>query len=188
MMRHLFLITFALVLCVSCSQNEAEPRNQMQQQTNVEPISNKDNHTQTNEQIASHLATLAVKVPEVNDAAAIVAGPYAVVGIDVDEMTERERVGTIKYSVGEALQHDPYGRTAVVIADADMMTRIREMGNNLREGHPVQGIVDELADIVGRYMPISPVDDIIQRENEADQAPLPESEVRDDEEQHSIRK
>lgn len=187
-MRHLYLIMFTLILCVSCSQNEAEPRNKTQQQTNVEPINHQDNHTLSNEQIASHLATIATKVPNVNDAAAIVAGPYAVVGIDIDEMTKSERVGTTKYSVGEALQHDPYGRTAVVIADADMMTRIREMGNNLREGHPVQGIVDELADIVGRYMPISPVDDNIQRENEADQAPLPESEVRDDEEQHSIRK
>ncbi len=176
MIRHLFLSIFALILCVSCSQNEAEPKNNMQQQTNVEQTNYKDNHTLTNEQIADHLATIAAKVPDVNDAAAIVAGPYAVVGIDINEMTERERVGTIKYSVGEALQHDPYGRTAVVVADADMMTRIREMGNNLRNGHPVQGVVDELADIVGRYMPTVPTDDNIQKENEMEQAPLPERE------------
>lgn len=170
-MRHFYLITVALIICVGCNQQKQESSRQTDQPIGIEQTSNRDEHTLTNEQIASHLATIAVKVPNVNDAAAIVAGPYAVVAIDIDEMTERERVGTIKFSVGEALQHDPYGRTAVIIADADMITRIREMGNNLREGHPVQGVVDELADIVSRYMPIFPADEHMKGENDTDVVP-----------------
>lgn len=174
-MRHFILITVAIILCTGCNQLKQETNEQAQQQNVIEQTSNRDNHTLTNEQIASHLATIATEVPNVNDAAAIVAGPYAVVGIDIDEMTKRERVGTIKFSVGEALQHDPYGRTAVVIADADMMTRIREMGNNLRQGHPVQGIVDELADIVGRYMPTFPVEDQMNKDIKSEKLPQPET-------------
>src|SRR5699024_11699221 len=59
---------------------------------------------------ADHLANVAGDVPNVKDATAVVAGPYAVVGIDVDKDLDRSRVGTIKYSVTEALQHDPYGK------------------------------------------------------------------------------
>jgi len=112
----------------------------------------------SNNEIASRLANIAVDVPNVNDAAAIVAGPYTVVGIDVDKDLDRSRVGTIKYSVTEALYHDPYGKTAVVVADADVTERIRGMANKISQGHPVQGVVDEIAAIVGRYMPEFPVD------------------------------
>lgn len=100
---------------------------------------------------------MASDVPEVNDAAAVVAGPYAVVGIDVDKDIDRSRVGTIKYTVSEALYHDPYGKTAVVVADADIMERLRGMSDKIARGQPISGIVDELAAIVGRYMPDFPI-------------------------------
>ncbi len=154
-MRHFLLIIVMLVIFVGCS-NQPQEQSQKSQQNNIEQTHYQNQDTLTNSEIATHLATIASKVSEVHDAAAIIAGPYAVVGIDIDEHTERERVGTIKYSVTEALQHDPYGRTAVVIADGDIMTRIREMGNELNEGHPVQGISEELANIVSRYMPTVP--------------------------------
>lgn len=144
---------------------------QQQRTNNIEQTQHQSKDTMTNTDIASHLATIASEVPNVHDAAAIIAGPYAVVGIDIDENTERERVGTIKYTVTEALQHDPYGRTAVVIADGDIMTRIREMSNDLNGGHPVQGIVEELANIVSRYMPtVPPADNQIIDKSETERS------------------
>lgn len=157
-MRLFILISLTLILFVGCSNDTSESR-EGKDQINVEQTSFQDEQTLTNQEIASHLATIASEVPDVHDAAAVVAGPYAVVGIDIDAETEREQVGTIKYAVNEALQHDPYGRTAIVIADADMMTRIRQMGTQLQEGQPVKGIVDELANIVSRYMPTLPAED-----------------------------
>lgn len=183
-MRSIILIVAMLFLSVGCTQNNSESQQTQDKQEPIglEQTSFQDEYSLTNEQIASHLATIASEVPDVNDAAAIVAGPYAVVGIDIDEMTERERVGTIKYSVNEALQHDPYGRTAVVIADGDIMTRIREMGNQLREGQPVKGVVDELASIVSRYMPTFPVEDNIKNQNKPnpeDESTIPENKKED---------
>lgn len=113
----------------------------------------------TNQQIADHLAIVASRVPQVNRATAIVAGPYALVGIDIDGDLDRSRVGTIKYSVSEALQADPYGKTAIVVADADLSDRIRLMNEQIKEGHPLQGIIDELASIIGRYMPDFPAEE-----------------------------
>src|SRR5690625_7317626 len=106
-----------------------------------------------NDQISNHLAGVANNVPNVNNATAIVAGPYAVVAIDVDKELDRSRVGTIEYSVSEALQHDPYGKTAVVVADADDTERICSMTPKMQDGYSVQGIIDELSAIVGLYMP-----------------------------------
>lgn len=159
------------MLFVGCNQNNSEssPRSEKQPPDNtIEQSSYQQEHTLTNEQIASHLAKVASEVPNVHDATAVVVGPYAVVGIDIDDMAERSRVGTIKYSVNEALEHDPYGRTAVVIADADMMTRLKEMRQQLQEGKPIQGIVDELATIVSRYMPAFPKEDTNKNELEPD--------------------
>lgn len=164
------IFLFASILTVSlaaCNQNNL-PNNEVgNESTNdqnrteidVEQSSYEQNNQYSNNEIATHLANIAADVPDVNDAVAIIAGPYAVVGIDINEETDREQVGTIKYAVSEALRNDPYGKTAVVIADADMMQRLREMNMKMRQGHPVQGITEELAEIVGRYMPTFPVDE-----------------------------
>lgn len=158
--RTICIVLAISTLLIGCNRNQALPNEgQRNENIKVEQSSYENNQTLSNQEIASHLATLATEVPNVNDAAAVIAGPYAVVGIDIDQGTKRQQVGTIKYSVSEALQNDPYGRTAVVVADADMMQRIRDMGNKLQQGHPVQGVVDELSEIVSRYMPTFPVDE-----------------------------
>ena len=164
------IFLFASILTISlaaCNQNNL-PKNKVENEStndqnrteiDVEQSSYEQNNQYSNNEIATHLANIAADVPDVNDAVAIIAGPYAVVGIDINEETDREQVGTIKYAVSEALRNDPYGKTAVVIADGDMMQRFGEMNMKMRQGHPVQGITEELAEIVGRYMPTFPVDE-----------------------------
>ena len=159
-----FLI-FCLFIFTGCGQADDKTA-KLEEQGRTNPrLTQVDNpnHSEpvekSNSEIAKHLANVASSVPEVNNATAIVAGPYTVVAIDVDEDIDRSRVGTIKYTVSEALYHDPWGKTAVVIADADMMERLRGMGDKIQQGYPIQGILDELSAIVGRYMPEFPVKD-----------------------------
>ncbi|MDY0406004.1 YhcN/YlaJ family sporulation lipoprotein [Virgibacillus sp. 179-BFC.A HS] len=139
----------------------------------VENSSQLDRKDLTNNQIASHLSGVAERIPNVKNAAAVVAGPYAVVGIDVDKDLDRSRVGTVKYSVTEAMRHDPYGKTAVVVADADVTQRLRNMRDKISQGYPVQGVVDELATIVGRYMPEFPVPDNTPEEKDQNKKTIP---------------
>lgn len=136
------------------SQSPTNKQNDYIQVKNSDPVQRKK---LSNTQQADHLAKLATKVPNVLSATAVVAGPYTVVGIDVDKDLDRSRVGTIKYSVVEALRKDPYGKQAVVVADADVTERLRGMASKIRQGHPIQGVVDELSAIVGRYMPEIPI-------------------------------
>lgn len=118
--------------------------------------SKKPDQPKGSQEISRHLVGLATGIPGVEDATAVVLGPYAVVGIDVDRKLDNSRVGSIKYSVAEALKNDPNGKNAVVTADPDVVERLRQMGRQIRQGHPIGGIANELAGIVGRLMPQVP--------------------------------
>lgn len=140
----------------------------------VENANEREEATLTNTEIANHLVDVANSVTDVNQSAAIVLGPYAVVGLNVDKDLDRSRVGAVKYSVLEALQKDPYGKTTVVVADGDIVERIREMNNKVQQGYPVQGVIEELAAIVGRYMPEFPVPEQMPTEEDQNKELLPE--------------
>jgi len=96
-----------------------------------------------------------------------VFGNTAIVGIDVSGNLDASEVGTIKYAVAEALRNDPYGVHAIVTADMDLYQRIRELSRQIKDGKPVAGLANELADIVGRIMPQLP-SDVIQPDEQPD--------------------
>ncbi|GAB3800000.1 YhcN/YlaJ family sporulation lipoprotein [Virgibacillus kimchii] len=191
--RQLTILTAVILFISGCQQNNEEPlaneeQNQSDRIIQVRDSDPVEREELTNGEIADHLANVASEVPEVNNAASVVAGPYTVVGIDVDKDLDRSRVGTIKYSVQEALYHDPYGKTAVVVADADVTERIRGMGDKIQQGHPVRGIVDELAAIVGRYMPEFPINQDPPEEPDQNKQVVPEEnedKMEELEEEHS---
>ncbi|MFC0523992.1 YhcN/YlaJ family sporulation lipoprotein [Pontibacillus salicampi] len=157
-MRYLTYIV-VLTLLAACQNQEEEslPKQEKSspyvQVQDSDPVPKKE---LSNQEQAEHLAKVAKDVPDVHRTTALVVGGYVVVGIDVDKELDRSRVGSIKYSVAEALKKDPYGKNAVVVADADGYERIKQMARKVQEGHPVQGITDELAAIIGRYMPEVP--------------------------------
>lgn len=154
-LRFIITLTALIVFMVACTSNQ-ESQEQSTDQTKVEQSSYEPDEIMTRSDIADHLANLAVRTDNVQDAAAIVLGPYTVVGINITEDAERNRTSSIKHTVLEAMEHDPYGREAVVIADADMPERLRGMKESIQNGEPVQGVADELANIVSRYMPTVP--------------------------------
>ena len=99
---------------------------------------------QTGQEISKHLVDLATSIPNVHDATAVVLGTYAIVGIDVNKELDRSEVGSIKYSVAESLKNDPHGARAMVMADPDMNARIKEIREDIYNGKPIQGILNEL--------------------------------------------
>src|SRR5690625_1333984 len=148
----LIRVSGVFILClilISGCQNDQSMQNKNNNPNHIIGVGNEqENEQMESGDIADHLADVASSVPNVNNATTVIAGPYTVVGIDVDKEIDRSKVGTIKYSVAEALYHDPYGKTAVVVADADINERIKNMNEKIKQGYPVQGIVDELAAIV----------------------------------------
>lgn len=161
MKRYLVVTAIVSLALTGCMNNQT--RNISNDKENSQVIHVRDSadvqvDRKTGQEVSAHLVELATRVPNVNDATAVVLGPYAVVGIDVNSDLNRERVSTIKYSVAESLKSDPYGATAVILADADSFVRLREMGRDIQNGRPLTGIMEELAEIVGRVMPEIPID------------------------------
>lgn len=108
--------------------------------------------------LKDHFEQLARRVPGVNGAHCVVMNNVAVIGIDVDGKLDRSRVGSIKYSVAEAVRKDPRSVRALVTADMDISSRLAEMGRHISKGNPVSGFATEMADIIGRIIPQLPED------------------------------
>lgn len=175
--RLIAAVMICFIILAGCEQNDETSLPDKESNNQYEQVKDSDREKQSNpsnKEIANHLADIAGTVPNVNNANAVVAGPYAVVGIDVDKDLDRSRVSTIKYSVTEGLHHDPYGKTAVVVTDGDITERLKDMNDKIGQGHPVQGMVDELSAIVGRYMPDTPPNDKQPKESDQNKEMMPE--------------
>lgn len=149
-------VYICLIVMLGCQQTTEQAPAKEGTHNMMNQMSN-ESHRASNDSIADHLSNIATSVPDVDKATTLIVGPFAVVGIDVDKDLDRSTIGVIKYSVTEALHEDPYGKTAVVIADGDIRQRLQNMQTEITNGRPIQGIIDELAAIVGRYMPSMPV-------------------------------
>ncbi|WP_394232657.1 YhcN/YlaJ family sporulation lipoprotein [Niallia oryzisoli] len=156
-MKVFFVLLFSLCILCSCGVKE-EASDEKQRTINVKNSTIQEVDKKTGQEISKHLADLASGIPSVNDATAVVLGRYAIVGIDVDKNLDRSEVGSIKYTVAESLKNDPNGARAVVIADPDINARLKEIAEDIQKGEPIQGIMNELADISGRLMPEVPAD------------------------------
>jgi YhcN/YlaJ family sporulation lipoprotein len=161
-MKKLLMILLLAVLISGCNQNNQLANDNNNNGDNPKPITVKNSDIEkkqensAGQEVSKHLVKIATSVPDVEDATAVVLGNYAFVGIDVDANVERSEVGTIKYSVAEALKDDPHGAQAVIVADPDLYARLQEVGKDIQNGRPVQGVLNELSDIAGRLMPELP--------------------------------
>lgn len=120
------------------------------------------------ERIADRLVEIALADPYVKSATAVVLGPYAVVGINVDGSLDNAQVTTTKFAVAEALKNDPYGARAIVTADPDITARLKEMRDKMAHGEPLTAVLDELADIVSRISPQLPRSSKTRSSSDAD--------------------
>jgi YhcN/YlaJ family sporulation lipoprotein len=157
-MKRIFLIAGICLALTGCNTNNDKADQSNQSLVKVKNSYINDVDRKSGQDISKRLVEIATRVPEVNDATAVVLGKYAIVGIDVNAKIDRTEVGTIKYTVAESLKHDPYGANAVVVADADTMQRLKEINTDIKNGRPLRGIMDELAAISGRLMPQVPND------------------------------
>lgn len=163
-MKQIILAAALTLLLTACNTANKPPANQAAPGPNQQPKETQrvqqtaptPQYDQSSQAKAERLVQLASRVKNVNDATAIVLGRYAVVGIDVKATLDRPEVGVIKYTVAEALKEDPQGANALVTADPDIVQRLREMRDDIRNGRPIAGITEELADIVGRLIPQLP--------------------------------
>ncbi|WP_066252499.1 YhcN/YlaJ family sporulation lipoprotein [Neobacillus drentensis] len=170
-MKKALIITTLCLMIAGCNTKNDLTNNGNDKYVKVKNSYIKNVDRKSGQQISKRLVKLATSIPNVNDATAVVLGRYAIVGIDVNSKIDRSQVGSIKYSVAESLKKDPYGANAVVVADADTTQRLKEIQADIKKGRPVQGIMEELADVAGRLMPEIPGDLITPSPKKAPEKP-----------------
>ncbi|WP_254656535.1 YhcN/YlaJ family sporulation lipoprotein [Bacillus thermotolerans] len=172
----LFLPLLLAAFLFGCAQNnnaeigvnsEQPADDQAPRQVQVKNSEPNDTQQLSMRESSRLLADTARRIPGVQDATAVTWGSYAVVGIDVDANLDRTEVGSIKYAVAEGLKDQTHGKEAVVVADPDLYARLKEVGQDMENGQPLEGIANELADIAGRAMPEVPGE---QNEHHTDQS------------------
>ncbi|OZI12344.1 hypothetical protein CEW92_07680 [Bacillaceae bacterium SAS-127] len=157
------LILLTLFTLFGCTQKKEVGLETQDDRHNSQPYQVNVKNDQINEdqrlsiqQASNRLAKTAEDMPGVKNATAVAVGDYAIVGIDVDANLDRSEVGSIKYTVAEALKNQPYGANALVVADPDLYARLKEIRADINNGRPLQGLANELADIAGRTIPEIP--------------------------------
>jgi len=170
-MNKIIVSAIFLMMLAGCTTNRGLQEQKNQSLVNVKNSYIEEVDRKSGQEISQRLVKLATSIPNVNDATAVVIGRYAIVGIDVNSKLERTQVGSIKYSVAESLKKDPYGAKSIVVADADTTQRLREISTDIKKGRPIQGIMEELADVAGRLMPEVPGDLITPNPQKATNQP-----------------
>jgi YhcN/YlaJ family sporulation lipoprotein len=163
-MKIRFVITVLLIVTAGCGQapeNGAAPNSQQggvngSTQIQVKQTAPGEPQTIDAKEVELHLEQVARRIPQVKGAHCVIFGNTAIVGIDLDPNLERSRVGTIKYSVAEAMRKDPLGANAIVTADLDISHRLKGIRDSIINGKPISGFANELSSIVGRIMPQLP--------------------------------
>lgn len=153
------MLTACLLTATGCAANPGRGATPSPDGDNVRAYAESPapggNYRQT---VADRLERLAESIPQVEKARCVVFGRTAIVGIDVPEGLDRSRVDVIKFSVAEALRHDPEGVSALVTADLDLSRQIADLRDKIQAGRPVAGFAEELADLIGRIVPQMPRD------------------------------
>lgn len=160
-MRLMCVFLLVLTLATGCSQapkSGAPSQDTNQRQIKVQQIAPQKLEIKDSKAVAERLESLATSIPQVESAHCVVFGNTAVIGINLRKDMDRAKVGTVKYSVAEALKKDPYGVNAIVTADLDLDQRLRNIRDNMKAGRPITGFAEQMADIMGRAMPQLPRD------------------------------
>ncbi|MBD2861786.1 YhcN/YlaJ family sporulation lipoprotein [Paenibacillus oceani] len=160
-MRYVVVLVLAIAVLSGCArhpQNQATPAPDGQNGVKVQQSVPAKPEIHNKQEVTQRLEKLASDIPQVHSARCVILGNTAIVGINVDPQLDRSRVDVIKYSVAEALRKDPYGVHAFVTADLDMAGRIAEIREDIRQGRPIAGFAEELADMIGRIVPQIPKD------------------------------
>lgn len=159
-LRLMFLTLLLIAGGCQMNDNNADEKNVQSNEEQVKNNVKNELNSKENQEIATRLEKATLEVPHVKAADAVVLGDYVFVAVDVDENIDRSQVGSIKYSVSERLQNDPYGKKAVIVADPDIIARLKEVGEDIKAGKPISGIMNELSDIAARVIPEVPEDNM----------------------------
>jgi YhcN/YlaJ family sporulation lipoprotein len=105
-------------------------------------------------QMAQNLANQATKVNGVKEATVVITGNTALVGVDLASNTPTSQINTIQEQVATNIkQADSRITNVSVTADADMVTKIKNIGQGIAQGKPITTFTQQIDDLMKRIGP-----------------------------------
>ena len=93
-------------------------------------------------------------IDAVKDARVIISDKMAYVSVSITETADANTAKTLKEDVAQVVKKtDSSIEDVYVMEDADTFTRMKEMVDDIADGRPVSGFVDELDNMFTRVMP-----------------------------------
>lgn len=116
-------------------------------------LNNRDNLvSDRSDEIADKVSEL----KEVNRAAVVISGNTALVGVNITDNVEGNMTNNLKDRIEDVVRAtDNNIRNVSVTANADLYSRIENIGKDMRNGRPLSGFAEEIEEILRRINPIT---------------------------------
>lgn len=158
----LIMLIFVTILSLSACNVQRRPGDIQQTPNNTTNRTPADRQLPTpgvdgSEQEALTARNLADRIStmnEVSSATVVISGNRAWVGVDLTANAGNELTTEVKDNITKMVKTKvPRITTVYVTADADTVTRLRNVARDVLAGKPVSGFADELSNITNRIMP-----------------------------------
>jgi len=101
---------------------------------------------------AERMANIAGKVKGVDDATVVIAGGTAYVGLNLEDRVNSQNAQNVETKVYNAIKKAAASRYNISItSDADMFGRLRDVGDGIRGGSPLNQFDNDLRDFDNRF-------------------------------------
>ncbi|MBZ4655178.1 MAG: putative lipoprotein [Peptococcaceae bacterium] len=103
---------------------------------------------------ADMLARKIADMKNINSATVVISGTQAWVGVDLHANVKGQLSNQMKNDITNVVKNEvPNIQTVYVTADADTVTRLRDIARDIAAGRPVSGFINELMEIGRRITP-----------------------------------
>ncbi len=94
------------------------------------------------------------EIAQVKDSRVVISERMAYVSVDIDKTADTAESAALKEEVSNIVKKtDTEIETVYVMEDANTFTRMKEIGEDIANGHPVSGFVEELENMFVRVTP-----------------------------------
>ena len=114
-----------------------------------------NNNMNNSRELARKIADRVEDIEGINRAYVLISGDTAIVGVNMDNEAEGQITRDLKDRIERVVKKvDNDIDNVSITADPDLLTRIRNMFEDIDEGNPIEGFANQFEEILRRITPI----------------------------------
>ena len=131
------------------AQNNVSGNNNAADQKDDKGTDDNVDNTDLNQRAEKIADAVVNDVAQVKDARTVISEKMAYVSVAIDETADTAESATLKEEISDVVKKtDAEIETVYVMEDADTFTRMKEIGEDIANGKPVSGFVEELENML----------------------------------------